>query len=121
MPEYTVRVTQPLRGGGRRVFERFATDAAGQFSFTELHAGEYRVEVLDGEEVIGNTSVSLIDGSMRASGVMVSTEINATRGPGWWGRRSTGAKAGIIGGIAAAVVLALIYESCVNGRGGPCG
>ena len=89
MPEYTVRVTQPLRGGGRRVFERFATDAAGQFSFTELHAGEYRVEVLDGEEVIGNTSVSLIDGSMRASGVMVSTEINATRGPGWWGRRST--------------------------------
>ena len=89
-------------GGGRMelVVGTTTTDAEGRFSFTALEPNDYRVEVLNGDDVIGDTFLTLAAGAMQAGGIRV-----ATGAPGWWGRRSTGAKVGIITGIGLGIFL----------------
>ena len=48
------------------------TDTSGQFSFTGHRASDYLVEVLSGDEVVANTSVTLADDAMRVTGLTVS-------------------------------------------------
>ncbi len=89
-------------GGGRMelVVGTTTTDAEGRFSFTALEPNDYRVEVLNGDDVIGDTFLTLAAGAMQTEGIRV-----ATGAPGWWGRRSTGAKVGIITGIGLGIFL----------------
>ena len=75
------------------------TNAAGQFSFTDLPASEYLVEVLDGSEVIAGALQTLVMDAMQAT-----ITIESPTPP-----RGLGSEPLTVAGKLASIVLVLLY------------
>ena len=109
LAEHTVRATRLFTLGGspaEQVMGTATTDAEGRFAFTGLEPSDYRVDVLEGDEVIAGTSVSLVEGTMNAGGVTVSVPPEG-RNMGKWIGIGAGAAAG-------AFIIWAVAERCRN-------
>ena len=103
---HPVQLKRSLDVGGRRGVQVAGTttsDANGLFSFTELTAGTFEVEVLIDEELF-TTPVELSEGAMVVSGVTVSQPAAAERS---WVRRHPVTTSVLIGvGVFFAIAFA---------------
>ena len=109
-----------------QVSGRDTTNADGAFSFTGLQASDYLVEVLSGDAVLADATVTLTEGAMQVSDLSVAPPqpADAASDLNWWQRRSTAGKVGIVIGIGFGVLIALMAADCADGQGsyiGPCG
>ena len=119
LAEYTVHAMRVFAVGnsGDQATQRMGTtttDAQGRFSFTGLQVSDYLVEVLSGDEVVANVSLTLAEGAMQASGITITSISDAPM--------STGSKIAIGAGLAGAVLLVGFLIACAGlNQGGPCG
>jgi len=131
LADQPVQLRRPSSEGRGRLTA--STDATGAFSYTGLGLGRYEVEYLvEGDVIATSGRIDLVEGAMLVTGITVAPPASGlSRGAAGVPESnrnsglSTGAKAGLIAAIAAAVVWGVIMVGCKGGRHAagwaPCG